>query len=626
MDFKPQIKKSHERCISMGIKKEMVYSRNIVSGEELQQKLEQNKEIIINAMPFMNDIYNFVKGSNFFVVLTDKHGCILNMIGDEDILGEAYDFKMIPGAYMDEKSIGTNAMAMALLEGKGVQVSGDEHYIRAYHKWTCSAAPIRDSNGEICAIIDLTGYSSQVHSHTLGMVVACVNAVEKMVQSSEYVRKIKFERDKMEEIFKSVDCGIFTVDSQSNIMEFNKKAIELLGYSKEELKGRFAGDIFTEWCDIENDVFIERKEYESDAYTNAMSNRQRIYVKAKPLFGAERQVTHAILIMSDKKLSRKRDGDIKRGRAVYTFEKIIGKEEKFIKNVEYAKKISGSKSTILITGESGTGKEVFAQSIHNYSSRSGERFVAVNCGAIPESLIESELFGYEEGAFTGAKKGGMPGKFELANKGTIFLDEIGDMPLEMQVRLLRVIEEGIVNRIGGQMQIPVDIRVIAATNKDLDEEMKQGRFRKDLYYRLNILPIRLLPLRERKGDIPLLAGYFMESISKKLNKKPVEIPRRYMERIMESDWLGNIRELENFIEMVINMECLPEMETGERLQDYEEYEIIEVLGLDDVEKKHIVKVLKLYNKNITKAAKAMGIARNTLYRKIEKHGIELDAQ
>ena len=626
MDFKPQIKRSHERCIAMGIQREMVYSRNIICGEKLQQKLEHNKGIIINAMPFMNDIYNFVKGSNFFVVLTDKCGCILNMIGDEDILGEAYGFNMIPGAHMDEESIGTNAMAMALLEGRGVQVSGEEHYISAYHRWTCSAAPIRDANGEICAVIDLTGYSSQVHPHTLGMVVACVSAVEKMLQSSEYIRTIKFERDKMQEIFKSVDCGIFTVDSQSNIIEFNQNSIELFGYSKEELSGRFAGDIFSEWCDIEKAVFIDRKEYESDAYINAISNRQRIYVQAKPVFGHERQVTHALLIMNDKKLSRKHDGDIKRGRAVYEFEKIIGKDPKFTKNVEYAKKISGSKSTILITGESGTGKEVFAQSIHNYSGRSSERFVAVNCGAIPESLIESELFGYEEGAFTGAKKGGMPGKFETANKGTMFLDEIGEMPLDMQVRLLRVIEEGVVNRIGGQMQIPVDIRVIAATNKDLDEEMKQGRFRKDLYYRLNVLPIRLLPLRERKEDIPLLVEYFMENISNKLNKKPVEIPGGYMEHIMECDWLGNIRELENFIEMVINMECLPEIEMGEIAQNYEEPETGEVLDLGSIEKGHIIKMLKMYNKNITRAAKAMGIARNTLYRKIEKHGIEIDMQ
>ncbi|MCS4465766.1 sigma 54-interacting transcriptional regulator [Clostridium botulinum] len=184
-----------------------------------------------------------------------------------------------------------------------------------------------------------------------------------------------------------------------------------------------------------------------------------------------------------------------------------------------------------MTGDSGTGKEVFAQSIHNYSDRKDKPFIAVNCGAIPRNLIESELFGYEEGAFTGAKRGGYRGKFENSHGGTIFLDEIGEMPLDMQIKLLRVIEEGVINRIGSSKQIPVNSRIIAATNKDLREEVEKGNFRKDLFYRINVLPVYLPALKKRREDIPLLIDYFMNKTSKHLNKRKVEIPSVYMESL-----------------------------------------------------------------------------------------------
>lgn len=315
--------------------------------------------------------------------------------------------------------------------------------------------------------------------------------------------------------------------------------------------------------------------------------------------------------------------------AIYTFDKIIGIDKNFTNTIEYAKKISNSKSTVLITGESGTGKEVFAQAIHNYSSRRDMHFIAVNCGAIPSNLIESELFGYEEGAFTGAKKGGNAGKFEIADGGSIFLDEIGEMPLEMQVRLLRVIEEGVISRIGSSKQITANFRIIAATNKDLKEEVSRGNFRKDLFYRLNVLPIYLPPLRNRKEDIPLLVDYYMNKISKKLSRNKVQIDKDLMKKFLQYQWPGNIRELQNIIELMINTENVPKdilqqcksnivvekntIEVSMKLED---------MKLENVEKNHIIKVLKSFSGNISLAANAMGIGRNTLYRKMKKYHIE----
>lgn len=227
-----------------------------------------------------------------------------------------------------------------------------------------------------------------------------------------------------------------------------------------------------------------------------------------------------------------------------------------------------------------------------------------------------------EGAFTGAKQGGQIGKFEIADGGTLFLDEIGEMPYELQTRLLRVIEEGVIRRVGGTDEIPIDVRIIAATNKNLREEVEKGNFRKDLYYRLNVLPIRLPPLRERKIDIPLFIDYFMDRKSRRLNKKEVIIKEEHMRLLMDYEWPGNIRELENFVELVINTEGVP-LTTGNKFEvatGRKDYNVKDIT-LDELEKAHILKVLKNNNENISKTAKILGIGRNTLYRKLEKHNI-----
>ena len=239
--------------------------------------------------------------------------------------------------------------------------------------------------------------------------------------------------------------------------------------------------------------------------------------------------------------------------AFFTFENIIGESEEIKSIIFNCKLISNSPSTVLIEGESGTGKEVLAQAIHNYSIRRDNRFIAINCGAIPKNIIESELFGYEEGAFTGGKKGGNIGKIELAHKGTLFLDEIGDMPYDMQIKLLRVLQEGRITRVGGNYEIPVDMRVIAATNKNLRAEVKKGRFREDLYYRLCVIPIRIPSLRDRRKDIGNLIDYFLEMKSIKLKKNIRELDEELLKQLLNYSWPGNIRELENTIENIVNL-------------------------------------------------------------------------
>lgn len=618
------ILKSHVRCKNFNIIGDRVYSSKIISDKEMQEKVESNRELIVTAIPFMEKLCEFVKGSNFFAILTDKDGCILNVIGDEDILSEAFKLKMIPGAYMDEEHIGTNAMSMVLSEKIPIQIHGDDHYITAYHRWTCSAAPIKNSEDEIIGTLDLTGYSENVHSHTLGMVVAAANAIEQMIKVHQYNSVLKLSQKHMESILNSITTGIITSNVDGSVKIINKCAVDMFGYQENVMMRMKMHDFFDGFENAVNTIFSGKLYFNEEVYVNAKKNKLQFNLSAYPIYNSEAKINEIVFVFQEVKKMRKLASKIMSGQAVYTFDKIIGENQNFTRTVEYSKKISDSRSTILIMGESGTGKEVFAQSIHNYSSRSDEPFIAVNCGAIPRNLIESELFGYEEGSFTGAKRGGYSGKFEIADGGSIFLDEIGEMPIDMQTKLLRAIEEGVITRIGGSMPIPVDVRIIAATNKNLKLEVERGNFRKDLYYRLNVLPIYLPPLRERKEDIPLLLDYFMKSISKHLNKKYVNVPEDYLKYLIEYTWPGNIRELENVVELIINTESIPmnleakNSNTCQNLMGFDE----EDMKLDFVEQQHIIKTLKKYKGNITTVSKVLGIGRNTLYRKIEKYDID----
>ena len=313
--------------------------------------------------------------------------------------------------------------------------------------------------------------------------------------------------------------------------------------------------------------------------------------------------------------------------AKYHFTDIIGESKLMRDNVNLAKKFAKSDATILLQGETGTGKELFAQSIHNASRRAEGPFVAVNCGAFPRNLLEAELFGYVEGAFTGASKGGKIGLFEMAHRGTIFLDEIGEMPLETQVQLLRVLQEKEIRRIGSDRVTPVNIRVITATNRNLHKEISKGKFREDLYYRLNVLNIKIPALKERREDICEIGFHLYEQCSGNVSDEEQKFIRRILNKLEQYNWPGNVRELGNLMERIYVL-----LSQGEE-QDFVEAYISSYLyfqenkedateRLDEWEKNHILTELKKQNLEIGKTAEAMGISRSTLWRKIKKYGIE----
>ena len=440
--------------------------------------------------------------------------------------------------------------------------------------------------------------------------------------------EVELEKKKLKTLLDNMDKAVVSLDKDANIEKYNLKFKEIFEV-KGNIIGSFIGDVLN-FAKDNNFNNINNDKSCSFTYRGATKEFKGIY-NIKPIILNE-ELKGYVLDFIDKVDAIKNYNKISNDHKIY-LENIIGSSYAINKSKEEALMASKTNSTVLITGESGTGKELFARAIHNHSCRAGNPFIAINCAAIPDNLLESELFGYEEGAFTGAKKGGSLGKFELADKGSIFLDEIGDMSLHLQAKLLRVLQEKEVDKIGAKHNVSIDVRIIAATNKDLEHMVRKGTFREDLYYRLNVIPVVLPTLRQRKNDIHLLIEYMMKEYSNKLDKNVQDIDLQALEYLCEYSWPGNIRELQNVIEYSVNR-CEGKIITLDNLPNRikransNEDQIIEsnenIKTLDELEKKEIIKALekyKDYKKDKDLAAKALGISRATLYRKIERYKI-----
>lgn len=621
------VNKSHKRCSSYGIKKDILCPSRILNGKEFNMIIQKNKELIEIARPFMEILYNVLKGSGFSLYFTEKDGVVITIIGDEDIIEEQTKMGIIEGADMSEKSAGTNGIGTAIFEDSSLQISGEQHFINVFHVWTCSSAVIHSEDGNIIGCLNLTGRRQLAHPHTLGLVVAAVKSIENHLKVERTQKELFKAYQYLNKIMNSLNLGIFAIDTEGLIKAINKSACDMLYIKEEEVINRNVDTVLDNWKHILQQL-RNGQVYEDEEIIYS-DKKKRFNINVYPIKDKNSNITGMVGIFKDiqnvynlvnKYISRT---------AKYTFDDIIGQSEAVQRLKEQIKSISNSPSTVLIQGESGTGKELIAQSIHNNSNRKNKSFIAINCGAIPKSLIESELFGYEEGAFTGAKRGGCPGKFELANGGTLFLDEIGEMPLDMQVNLLRVLQEGCITRIGGSKYIDVNVRIIAATNKNLKKEVENGTFRDDLYYRLSVIPIYVAPLRERNKDIEILIEHFLKIKAVKLGKPIPKIRRDIYEKLLNYTWPGNVRELENCIENIVNMDGSTSFSFENKSMESEknycknvslEYDMC---SLEELEKRAIYICVDQCEGNISKACRILGINRSTMYVKIKKYNIEV---
>lgn len=429
-------------------------------------------------------------------------------------------------------------------------------------------------------------------------------------------------------ILESIEEGVFTVNQEWRIMSFNRAAEKITGFSRKQAIGQRCSDIFrTNMC---QNGCIMRKTMENGKPLNNMpviiqraDNRHiPISVNTAVLRATDLTIIGGVEIFRDlTAISELRKAYYKK----HSFEDIISKNEQMLRNFAILPQIAESDSTLLINGATGTGKEFLARAVHNHSPRKKGPFIAVNCGALPDALIESELFGYKAGAFTDAKKD-KAGRFAMAQRGTVFLDEIGDISPAVQIRLLRVLQERVYEPLGSTVPVETDARVIAATHRDLKELVEKGQFREDLYYRINVIQLTLPPLRERKEDIPLLVEHFINHFNAAKGKQILGLAQDAMAALMFHDWPGNIRELENAIEhaFVLCAEALIRpVHLPATIQPARRLEELPVgMTLADIERLAILKALERNQWRKVATARELGIDKNTLRRKLKRFGIE----
>jgi len=638
IEIRPEILDSWRRCYVSDVDPYDGTSHLLLDRDQLEALLEKHRDLIEVARPFMVKLYKFVAGSGFVVFLADERGYIMEVMGDYDILENAYKVNLSKGYGWMEEEVGTNGIGTALALGRPVQVSGQEHYCQKIHSWTCSAAPVIDEEGTVLGALQMSGPSHGAHLHTLGMVVAAVEAISDQMRINKQNRELTVLNNSLNDIFQTMSDGAVLINLDGIIKQINPVAQHMLG---KNVLGSSIYEVFGRSGKV-NPMLTEAKAF-ADLEIMVDSSRGRLHclVTGKPIKDEAGRVTGAVVFINPISKVKKLVNRLSGAQASFHFRDIIGSGAKLLQAVQIGLQASSSTSTVLIQGESGTGKELFAQAIHNQSPRRKGPFIALNCAALPRELIASELFGYSEGAFTGAIRGGRPGKFELAAGGTLFLDEIGDMPLEQQASLLRVLQEKKITRIGGENIIPVDVRVICATNKNLQEEIRKNNFRQDLYYRINVILLTIPPLRERREDIGLLFNHFLETISSKMGVEVKYIEPVVIECLQKYNWPGNVRELENVVEKMITLAGGPWIKTEhlpEEIASFrpwpEHHHDPAFSKLDnglrlgakpdspqDSERQLLVDLLVRHQGNISRVAGELGVCRNTVYRKLKFYNI-----
>ncbi|OAT81248.1 sigma-54 interaction domain-containing protein [Desulfotomaculum copahuensis] len=535
---------------------------------------------------------------------------------------------------------------------KHVQQSGKPLFIReAGNHPVCSQCPLTGAcfyqasivypvtvAGEVAGSISLIAFSAEQKEILCARSNSLIEFIGRMadligakVLEKEALTERLLMASQLHAVMDAVDEGILAIDREGLVIHFNLAAERLFGLSRREIINQplnqlVGGLPLTKTSLLQNGGFTDR-----ECFVHTAGRRLHLLVTARPIIDGEGRAAGVVASVRDFKETQSLAYQIVSAQKDFSFNDIIGYSPAMQELKDKAARIAASHSTVLLLGESGTGKEIFARAIHSASWRRKKPFVAINCGALPETLLESELFGYEEGAFTGARKGGKPGKFELANQGTIFLDEIGNMSLYVQAKLLRVLQERQVERVGGSRVIPVDIRIIAATNSNLEEMIARGQFRDDLYYRISVIPLFIPPLRERPEDIPPLLEYYQKHFNRLLKKNLQGFTTQAMHCCMHYPWPGNVRELINAVEYAVNLaegEYIDEASLPAHIREQKAVAAPEKNGhwktIEQMEREAIVAALDHFGwteEGKVQAAHALGISRATIYRKISRYGL-----
>lgn len=606
-----------------------------INPKDFAAIIKEKKILIETTSAYIKNFMPLLTGSGYLMGLTDENGVVLLLEGAQREIESFEKINVHVSAVLSEELVGTTAHALCIHHRKPVQIIGPYNYCIVFQDNITSATPILDENGDVIGTLLVVQMLAKkdlrdMQSHSLGWVISMGYAIENLLKTKKQNYGLRIMNGILEATLSLVDQGIITVNKEGQINHINKEGAKIFGKLPEDVTGKDYKKLMKQEQSLRVSQILQGGNPVSDYETTIAyeKSERQYFMNVKPVLdGQEEMPKGAVirLVRTDKvdRLIAHRSG----ATAAYRFEDILGTCSSMEKAIKVARHVGGMVYNVLLIGESGTGKELFAQAIHNQNRPDGP-FVAINCASMPRNLIESELFGYEAGAFTGAERKGRPGKFELANGGTLFLDEIGDMPIEIQPVLLRVLEDKRVMRLGSDRYIPVDFRIVAATNKDLYKMVREKSFREDLYFRLSIFKIAIPPLRERGEDIFLLAQYFIEDICKKMKYQVPELSPAVYKKIREYDWPGNVRQLENAMVYAVNMaqdgiiklNNLPDELFYNSLTDKVNQNL---LSLSELEKRSIQDAMIYTGNNTLEMARILGLGRTTLYRKLKEYDIKL---
>ncbi|AJO17102.1 sigma-54-dependent Fis family transcriptional regulator [Bacillus paralicheniformis] len=584
-----RVMESWYRCKSRNVNPYLDKGQSILKKDLFNAQKKKHSLFLDIALPYLHNISRELKESEMMALLIDADGYVLSLAGCLRTLEEAKKINFVEGVRWTETEVGTNAIGTALEIGEAVTIHGTEHFSVASHHWSCSAAPIRDEDGTVMGLIDISCLTDRRHPFMLGMAATAAHAIEREV--SVHTKKNEAEL---------ISHCLEKIDSDQPFIVCNEK-------DKIVAASRSVRERFSDWRRMDVNDLYERG--------FAGVHKQTIFSTkdGRPLGKS----------MALAEVSRKKTAPSLASGFIYPGE--TGTSRAFQQALNDMRLAAQTDANVYIWGETGSGKELAARAIHQASARRNGPFIAVNCGAIPESLMESELFGYAEGAFTGAKRRGSKGKFEQAHRGTIFLDEIGEIPYQMQVALLRIIEERKVTPIGGTREVPLDIRIITATHRDLKDLLQKGKIREDLYYRLHVYPVKVPPLRERKEDIPDLFRHYQQQHGWKADFPPI-----FFNRLQEYHWPGNVRELFNTFERLrvlfpdgglIAPSQYSAVLDGLHWKSGAPSEEDRLTFRERVQKQTMMEALQKTKGNVSEAAKQAGIPRSTFYKRLRKYNL-----
>lgn len=613
------IERSWRRCLSSGVDTHSPSNIEVITAQELAHKREQHRQLLTLAQPEMETLCEQIAHTRNVVILTDNEGLILHSLGGQHLLREEQRMALSAGTSWNENQRGTNAIGTAIIEQSALTVQGAEHFMSYHHALNCSAVPIFGAENQLIATLDVSNDYNVPQQHTLALVKMSAQMIENRLFLASYQSDVILHFHARPEFIGTLWEGVAMFTDHGKLVATNRSGQFQLGLSTQaETPNSVLGETqlnFSQLFDISIENLL-RQVGSADKLVLPLrlNNGARLYVQVE-LLHKKIQTAKAVPISkrtSAANLDLLNSGDAKIERAIAQIKQVLSRD-----------------IPILIQGETGVGKELFARAIHEASAQHKGPWVAVNCAALPEGLIEAELFGYEEGAFTGAKRKGSPGKIEQADGGTLFLDEIGDMPLSLQARLLRVLQERTVTPLGSSKSIPVNFSLISATNLKLKEKVESGEFRSDLYYRLNGLSVALPPLRQR-ADLTALINIILQIE----HANNVEITPEVMAIFEQHPWPGNIRQLHNVLrtalaladgesisELHLTHDFIDEINATNQTETKSATPALNAQNLDDVTSKAILKAMQDHAGNVSAAARQLNISRNTLYRKLKALGL-----